>query len=680
MRKAISIICLILFYTSFFRNQLWSQENTEWTLETTSRENYNGITLSNGRIGIISGKNLFSVNEIILNGVFDKENANGVSRLVRGPVFTNLTFSIDGKAVNEESISDWHQVLDMEHASLKTTINYKEKAQIEYTILALRNMPYMGMVLVEITPKQDIDLKVVNETLFPEELNKTSAQFKLLKDADIELPLYTSKAFSRTGMQELATSSVFLFDTKRPTINAYYNVGCQLQSMGFENRLYKNVKYRFALVGANCSSRDFEDPKSEAERMAIYALQSKIDLILEAHNQQWKELWKSDIIIKGDLQAQRDVRLALYSLYSFSRTDTRLSIPPMGLSSVTGYNGHIFWDAELWMFPSILLMHHDIARSYIDYRSDRLAKARQRANNYGYKGAMFPWESDDSGEESTPTWCLTGPFEHHITADVGIAFWNYYRVTRDKEWLRNEGYKVLSNVADFWASRAIENEDGSFSINNVVGSNEFAPNVNDNAFTNGSAVAVLRYAQRAARELEIPENPLWSRVASGIRFNHDKNGVTMEHSKYNGEIIKQADVNLLAYPLEIETDPEQIKRDLQYYEPRIYEDGPAMGNAILAILTARIGDAEKAYSLFKKSYEPNKRSPFGVLSESAFSNNPYFVTGAGGMLQVVLNGFVGLQITDKGIVQKNPILPPGWKSIKVTGVGVDKRTYIIEKK
>lgn len=84
-----------------------------------------------------------------------------------------------------------------------------------------------------------------------------------------------------------------------------------------------------------------------------------------------------------------------------------------------------------------------MARSCVDYRYDRLDKAIQRATLYGYNGCMFPWESDDSGEEATPTWCLTGTFEHHITADVGIAFWNYYRVTKDINWLRKEGFKVL---------------------------------------------------------------------------------------------------------------------------------------------------------------------------------------------------------------------------------------------
>ena len=137
------------------------------------------------------------------------------------------------------------------------------------------------------------------------------------------------------------------------------------------------------------------------------------------------------------------------------------------------------------MYPPLLVLNQDIARSLVNYRSDRLEIAKKKAINFGYKGAMFPWESDDTGEEATPAWALTGTFEHHITADIGIAFWNYYRVTKNKKWLLERGYPLLKEVADYWVSRSTKNKDGSYSIKNVVGANEFAPNVDDNAFTNG---------------------------------------------------------------------------------------------------------------------------------------------------------------------------------------------------
>ena len=394
------------------------------------------------------------------------------------------------------------------------------------------------------------------------------------------------------------------------------------------------------MAGVICSKRDFVDPYNESERQITYAIHEGADRLMAFHCQLWNELWQGDIRIEGDDDAQRAVRFALFNLYSFGREGTGLSISPMGLSS-QGYNGHIFWDTELWMYPPILLLNQGIAESMVNYRTNRLAAACKRAITHGYRGAMFPWESDDAGEESTPTFALTGPLEHHITADIAIACWNYYCVTHDLHWLRSHGYPLMKAVADFWVSRAERNEDGSYSIRSVVGADEYAIEV-------GKNIRILSFA----------------------------NGVTREHATYNGEMIKQSDANLLAYPLGIITDPKIWEKDMEYYTDRIDpKDGPAMSYSVFCVQYVRMGDAKKAYEMFRRCYEPNLRAPFGVIAETATSNNPYFATGAGGLLQAVINGFCGLQITDEGIVQVPSVLPKHWKKVTVKGVGPEKKKF-----
>src|SRR5690606_31471560 len=211
-------------------------------------------------------------------------------------------------------------------------------------------------------------------------------------------------------------------------------------------------------------------------------------------------IWKSDIMIDGAEQAQRAVRFALYHLYALSREGTAYSLSPMGLSGL-GYNGHVFWDTELWMYPPLLVMQREIARSLLEYRFERLEAAKQNAFSHGYKGAMYPWESSANGSEDTPVWALTGPFQHHITGCVGWAFWKYYEVTGDKIWLKEKGWPVLKAVAEFWASRVERNGPGKYDINNVIGANEWEENIDNNAFTNGMAQTVLRYATLAALEI-----------------------------------------------------------------------------------------------------------------------------------------------------------------------------------
>ncbi|MEL6134088.1 MAG: glycoside hydrolase family 65 protein, partial [Bacteroidota bacterium] len=323
----------------------------------------------------------------------------------------------------------------------------------------------------------------------------------------------------------------------------------------------------------------------------------------QRHRAAWAKLWESDIIIEGDRRSQVAVRSALYHLYAFARANTGYSMSPMGLSGL-GYNGHVFWDTELWMYPPLLLLQPEIAQSLLDYRWDRLETAQQNAQSHGYQGAMFPWESDGEGQEATPVWAITGPFEHHITGDVAVAYWNYYRVTGDKQWLREKGYPMLKEVADFWISRVETDEQDVSHIYNVVAADEYAENVDDNAFTNGVAIASLQYAAAAAKELGLVPDPAWEKISQQIPILKLPSGVTAEHATYKDTIIKQADVNLLAFPLGLIEDPDQVEKDLQFYEPRIDKGGPAMGYATLSVLYHRLGQTEKAYELFQRSYQP----------------------------------------------------------------------------
>jgi len=350
----------------------------------------------------------------------------------------------------------------------------------------------------------------------------------------------------------------------------------------------------------------------------------------------------------------------------------------MGLSGL-GYNGHVFWDADLWMFPGMLVLHPEIAKSMVEYRFQRLSAAKQNAFEHGYKGAMFPWESADIGVEETPVWALSGPFEHHITGDVALAAWQYYCVTQDKQWLMEKGWPILQATADFWASRVERNGPGQYDIKDVVAADEWAENVDNNAFTNAAAIANLRNATAAAKVLGINPDPDWQLVAQNIPILKFPDGVTKEFATYKGEGIKQADVNLLGYPLNVITDQAQVKKDLEYYETRIPNEGtPAMTEGVFALLYSRLGNGEKAYHYFKDGYEPNLNPPFRVIAETKGGTNPYFATGAGGLVQSLLMGFGGLDITPQGIIQIKSKLPPNWHSITITGVGPDKKTYTVK--
>jgi protein-glucosylgalactosylhydroxylysine glucosidase len=567
----------------------------------------------------------------------------------------------------------------MRAAQLVTTFDVGNDLQVTHRLLALRQLPYTALTIVEVTAKRDLELTAISTIEAPDHLTDVRNYYAEIDRPHVLLPLMTSVANSPSGKQKVAASVSFIFEEPHgqepDLIHEDWDYNRHLTK--FKKRLRAGESYSFSVVGSTCASRQYEDPHNEAERLTIFAALEGRDRLLLRHQQAWDKLWESDIVIEGDLRSQRAVRSALYHLYSFARAGTAYSLSPMGLSGL-GYNGHVFWDTEIWMYPPVLAMQPDIAKSLLEYRYERLGAAEQNAFSHGYQGAMFPWESADDGTEDTPVWALTGPFQHHISADVSWACWKYYQTTGDKEWLRERGWPIMRAVADFWTSRVEREGPGKYQIKNVIGANEWLENIDNNAFTNGMAITVLRYTTQAAQVLGLTPDPDWNHVADNIPIEQFPDGTTRENSTYDGVVIKQADANLLAYPLDIVQGEKRIRQDLAYYEPRMAPDGPAMSVAVLATLYARLGDAEEAFRLFNKSYQPNEVPPFGVLAETAGGTNPYFATGAGGMLQTVIFGFGGLKITDAGIVQGKAVLPKAWKSLTITGVGPGRKTFKVE--
>jgi len=659
------------------------QAQDPWKIKVTEidPDNYYGVTVANGMLGLVSSPEPLRTSNVILAGSYDKYGRGRVSNFLNGLNMLNVSLSIDGNAVNSAHIRNFTQELDMKQAILRSSFRFEDKADVTYSYLALRQLPYCAMLVVEIKPHSDLDIDVTNIQEVPDAFRNSQMYYNEINRKHTSIKLLSTQAESPTEKLKICASSVFLFPepvgsepqvTHRIPNNNNHN-------MHFSKQLKNGESYRFCIVGSTLTSAHHPDPMNEAERLAIFASLEGYDRLIQKHTGQWEELWKSDIEIRGDAQSQQDVRSMIYHLYSFVREGSALSVSPMGLSGL-GYNGHIFWDADTWIFPALLMLQPQLAESLINYRYDRLEAAKKNAFEHGFKGAMYPWESTDSGFEETPVWALSGTFEHHISGCVALAAWNYYRVTQDCNWLKNKGFPILESTADFWLSRVEADQDGTCHIRNVVAADEWAENVDDDAFTNGVAKMNLIAAAQAARILKLPASAQWEKVASKLVILRSANGITQEHSRYNGEKIKQADANLLAYPLGIVANPVQQRKDLEFYEKLVPEKNtPAMTQAIFSLLYARLGNAEKAWHFFQDSYLPNLNPPFRVIAETKGGTNPYFVTGAGGTLQSILMGFGGLQITDNGIVQLKTTLPPHWKGITLKGIGVKRQTFQLEK-
>ena len=407
--------------------------------------------------------------------------------------------------------------------------------------------------------------------------------------------------------------------------------------------------------------------------------------LLERQKRAWRNLWKSDIVIEGDPEARQAIHAMMF--YLLSSASFKWSIPPTGLSS-GAWQGHIFWDADTWVFPTLALQHPTLAHGVWWYRLGTLAGARENARKRGLSGAEFAWESARTGRETVG---MPYSEERHVTADVAImaaAFPQFCTWLIENELLADEvNEPLLRDTAEYWASRVTYKKvKECYEILNVVPPDENAEIVNNSAYTNAAAKRNIELAIEAARKAGRSYPRKWEEIARKMYIPFDaKNRRFLEYEGYKGQNTKQADTELLIYPLAYPM-PEDVKRNtFDYYKTKTDPRGPAMTSSIHAIIAAELGRPEEAYQHFLASYKDFLRGPFLMFNEkrSKTYENMCFLTGCGGTLQSVIYGFAGLRIGRRPPGFKEllpdlyikPCLPPKWKKLTLTNIQWRGKAY-----
>uniref|UniRef100_A0A670HNX9 Protein-glucosylgalactosylhydroxylysine glucosidase n=1 Tax=Podarcis muralis TaxID=64176 RepID=A0A670HNX9_PODMU len=419
-----------------------------------------------------------------------------------------------------------------------------------------------------------------------------------------------------------------------------------------------------------------EDVKrSFSEGMSLIVSRS----LYVSHVQAWTALWKGCCVeVEGPLSLSQAVYGCLYYLLSaippLGSSDFPFSgISPGGLSNGTSgedYWGHVFWDQDTWMYPNILLFYPEAACAILKYRIRTLGGALCNAQEQGYKGAKFPWESAATGREVCPEE-VYGNEEIHINGDVLLAFEQYYYFTQDLELFHQAGgWEVVHAVAQYWCSRVVWNpEDQSYHIPGVLPPDEYHCAVDNSVYTNVIAQRSLNFAVDLGSQLHIPMPEEWEEVRKKIKVPFDKS--RNYHPEYDGycpgEQVKQADVVLLGFPVMYPMDPEVRRNDLEMYEPVTDPQGPAMTWSMFAIGWLELKETVRAQQQLSKCFS-NITEPFKIWVENPDGSGAVnFLTGMSGFLQAIVYGYTGFRITKKHL-KFDPICPDDIKKLKITGV------------
>ena len=567
-------------------------------------------------------------------------------------------------------ISNFRQTLFLRCGVLRTSLTWTPRANratdLVYDVIAARNSPHVGAVRMTMTPRFNGPATVTDV------IDGAGARRVTQTGGGAVTGSQTvDVAFRTMTGKDGAVASTLSSDVQPKSVSSTATAQNLTASQGITFDARNGTSYEFTKFVGVDTALTSPTPEQSAISASQQAASTGWAALLAGHASAWADLWKSDIVVSGRPELQEWIRSNLYALQSSIRAGDDNSIAPAGLSS-DNYAGLIFWDAETWMYPSLLAFHPDVAESVIEYRRRTMPEARENARELGYRAQLFfPWNSGGTGDlDECHSWepphCLT---QIHLQGDIALSVWQYYLATGDTEWLRSH-WSLLHGVAEFWASRVTANSDGSYSINNVAGPDEYSNGVNDGVFTNAGAAIALRNATRAAAILgeSAPATVDDHRRRLRMPFDEQKQ-IFLQYDGYPGTQIKQADTVLLLYPLEWPMSTQVAANTLDYYAANTDPDGPAMTDAIHAVDAAQIGEPGCAtHTYLMRSIRPFVRDPFAQFTEArgdkAGAQDPLagspaynFLTGSGGFSQAFTFGLTGLRWREDR-VHLDPMLPP----------------------
>lgn len=460
------------------------------------------------------------------------------------------------------------------------------------------------------------------------------------------------------------------------------------------------------------TSQTTETPQlaDRCDRTLDRALREGWQVAVDDQARALEEFWETaDVRIGGNSTVQQAVRWSLFHINQAAARTDDMGIPAKGLTG-TAYEGHYFWDTEVYIVPFLMYTQPRVARNLLLFRHGLLDDARHRAREVGEEGALFPWRTI-TGEEAS-AYYEAGTAQYHINADISYAVAKYARLAGDDDFLHRQGAEILVETARLYAGLGFFREESvngptglegavktTFHIHGVTGPDEYTTVVDDNAYTNLMAAknlydaarlvsrladhdqeAYLRLVSRTGVTTEEVES--WFRAARHIYLPYNAEmGITPQDDHflslqkwdfegtpremyplllhfhplviYRHQVLKQADVVLAMFLRDECFDDEHVERNFAYYDPLTTGDS-SLSTSVQSIIASRIGNASKAIEYFR----------YGVFMDLAdVAGNTgvgVHVAAAGGVWMSIVYGFGGL--TDTGHrLAFTPRLPSSWE-------------------
>ena len=703
----------------------WSIAETQW--EPDRNQIWESLfTVANGYLGVRgfpeegfdAGPSLVGT---YVAGVYAPD-ADGIPELVNVANVLAVRLVLGGRPVRfaPGAVSEYSRTLDMKRGTLCRSFVYRDggrATRLVFERFASLTQPHLLGQRVVMTPLDWIGRVRISLRMTADVRNQSCRHLRVVGTRTLGPNAVLLRTALKDGRIRLAHAC-----RARGRVHRQGDLGCDVESSRHAVGVQYALELRpgqtavFERLIATYTSRDqgVTSPTAQAAAAIGHPPADGYAQARRAHVRAWQRVWAGrDVQIDGPAEDQRGVRFAIYHLtQACSHDDPTVSIGAKALSG-EAYRGHVFWDTEIFMLPLFTLTDPGAARRLLSYRHHTLPGARKKARENGYDGAMFAWESADTGEETCPryvpdpktgepvrVWC--GEIEQHITADVMYGGYQYWQATGDEAFRRTALTEIAVETARFWASRVVwDFSSQRYEIKDVIGPDEYHEHVDNNAFTNFMAAWNLRLAAEWLGRLRKESPRRWRSVVTrlGLRGDEpahwrdaasklyvpfdsrrslhpqDDRFLTLDTADphalssrvstqpervrmatiWRSQVLKQADVVMLMalWPKQFPLNVQQT--NFNYYEPKTTHDS-SLSASMHSLVSSRLGCRDKAYEYFRLSALLDLKDRMGNTSAGLHA------AAMGGTYQAVVCGFAGLEVARRR-PRGQPRLPEAWRSM-----------------
>lgn len=651
------------------------------------------FSLANGRIGIrasLEQGGPVHTPGTLLNGFYEiwpiryPEAGHGYAQV--GQTIVPVADATGLAVLAEEAVrsldgADVTRSLDLRRGTLEATVEWPDLT-LTWTRIVSLVRPHLVVIRVE---GASPDSRFHSGWIIPAPIAPDRADFDPRQAAPFPYQVLTATSASVTGGM---ASAVFV--TQASELSFALALEHEARSAEVTNSSLENLT--IVVSGASIEKRIAYLPGSSEEEARSHLDSTRYSALIEEQREHLTHFWNSaSVAIGAEARLQQAANWNIFQLHQASATILGTGIPAKGLSG-EAYEGHYFWDTDVFVLP--FLAHHqpEAAAELIRFRHTLLPAARERARVLSQKGALYPWRTI-SGEEAS-AYYEAGTAQYHINAAVVFGIDTYLRATADVQILLDGGLEIAFETARLWADLG-HYRGGAFHFSMVTGPDEYSALVDDNAYTNYMARFNLeravawwdwaqaeysRDAEDVAQRVDLlgSEIDQWRRLIDDIYLPFE-GGLTPQdasflHRKpwdwsipadryplllhfhplviYRHQVIKQADVVMAMYLLPDRFPEALAQANFDFYDPLTTGDS-SLSPSIQAAVAARLGREGDALDYFQRASFLDFDNLAGNTSDGIHLAN------AGGVWQALVGGFGGFTHTDRG-PRLDPHLPRAW--------------------